>query len=148
MLGVRALQRNAAMLAARAPMTRPLRQSRGYSAGSAPRGGQIMEATEETFEKDVIDSPVPTVVDFYASWCGPCKMLGPIIEKAVQADGRVNLVKVDVDSNLSLSSDFKVTSLPTVMGFRDGQPVAAFIGMRPPAAVTQFVKDIAEGTEK
>ncbi|KAJ1854525.1 hypothetical protein LPJ76_003979 [Coemansia sp. RSA 638] len=119
-------------------------QRRLYSS----KGGQVLEATEANFEKDVLESPVPTVVDFYADWCGPCKMLGPIIEKAVKKDARVNLAKVNVDENLTLASDYKITSLPTVVGFRNGEPVAAFVGMRPPAAVEEFIQSIATDTEK
>ncbi|KAJ2360731.1 hypothetical protein H4S01_005601 [Coemansia sp. RSA 2610] len=111
----------------------------------ADKGGRVFESTQSTFEKDVLDAGVPTVVDFYASWCAPCKMLGPIIDRAVQQDGRVNLAKVNVDENLDLAADYKISSLPTVVGFRGGQPVAAFVGMRPPPAVAEFVQSLATG---
>ncbi|KAJ2243191.1 hypothetical protein GGI13_006690 [Coemansia sp. RSA 455] len=110
-------------------------------------GGRVFETTTAQFDKDVLDSDVPTIVDFYAEWCQPCKMLGPLLSKAVEKDGRVNLAKINVDENLDLAGDYKISSLPTVMAFRDGEPVAAFIGMRPPAAISEFVKDIAEGNE-
>ncbi|KAJ2146440.1 hypothetical protein IW136_000572 [Coemansia sp. RSA 678] len=145
MLGALAI-RSQRPFAAAATVGRAMRfsQRRLYTS----KGGQVLEATEANFEKDVLESPVPTVVDFYADWCGPCKMLGPIIEKAVKKDGRVNLAKVNVDENLTLASDYKITSLPTVVGFRNGEPVAAFVGMRPPAAVEEFIQSIATDTEK
>ncbi|KAI8320971.1 thioredoxin [Martensiomyces pterosporus] len=117
------------------------------SEGEKPKGGLVFEANEETFEVEVLDSPVPTLVDFYAEWCQPCKILGPLISKAVEKDGRVNLAKINVDENLDLAHDYKITSLPTVMAFRNGEPTAAFIGMRPPAAIEQFIKEAAEGSK-
>ncbi|ORX72632.1 thioredoxin [Linderina pennispora] len=111
----------------------------------AAKGGRVFETTQETFEKDVLESDTPTLVDFYANWCQPCKMLSPVLTKAVETDGRVNLAKINVDENLDLAHDYKVTSLPTVVAFRDGEPTAAFIGMRPPAAIQQFIDETAEG---
>ncbi|KAJ2326205.1 hypothetical protein GGI00_004815 [Coemansia sp. RSA 2681] len=110
-------------------------------------GGRVFETTAAQFDKDVLDSDIPTIVDFYAEWCQPCKMLAPLLSKAVEKDGRVNLAKINVDENLDLAGDYKISSLPTVMAFRGGEPVAAFIGMRPPAAISEFVKDVAEGKE-
>ncbi|KAJ2909420.1 hypothetical protein GGI21_001900 [Coemansia aciculifera] len=115
--------------------------------GSKPSGGRVFETTGAQFDKDVLDSDVPTIVDFYAEWCQPCKMLAPLLAKAVEKDGRVNLAKINVDENLDLAGDYKISSLPTVMAFRGGEPVAAFIGMRPLPAISEFVKDVAEGKE-
>ncbi|PIA17242.1 thioredoxin [Coemansia reversa NRRL 1564] len=103
-----------------------------------------VEATEETFTKQVLESSKPVVVDFYANWCKPCQMLAPVIDAAVRKDGRVGLAKVNVDTQQNLASDYNITSLPTVVGFYGGQPVAAFVGMRAPTAVAQFVKEVAE----
>ncbi|KAJ2079120.1 hypothetical protein H4R24_003998 [Coemansia sp. RSA 988] len=107
-------------------------------------GEHAVEATEETFAKEVLESSKPVVVDFYADWCKPCQMLAPVIDAAVLKDGRVRLAKVNVDTQQTLASDYSITSLPTVVGFYGGQPVAAFVGMRGPAAVAQFVKEVAE----
>ncbi|KAJ1642852.1 hypothetical protein LPJ64_005332 [Coemansia asiatica] len=115
---------------------------RRYTSKAA--GGRVFEITAETFDHDVLESKVPTIVDFYASWCQPCKILGPILAKAVEKDGRLNLAKINVDENLDLARDYQITSLPTVMAFRNGEPIGAFIGMRPPAAIDQFIKETVE----
>ncbi|KAJ1815258.1 hypothetical protein LPJ75_002431 [Coemansia sp. RSA 2598] len=117
---------------------------RGMRRYTSAQGGRVFETKAETFDRDVLDSKVPTIVDFYADWCQPCKMLGPILSRAVERDGRANLAKINVDENLDLARDYQITSLPTVMAFRDGEPVGAFIGMRPPAAIEQFIKETVE----
>jgi putative thioredoxin len=101
-----------------------------------------MEVTEETFQTAVLDRShaVPVVVDFWAEWCGPCRQLGPVIERAVAArQGKVELVKVDVDANQRLSSAFRIQSIPAVMAFSDGKVVSEFLGAQPPAAVERFL---------
>ncbi|KAJ2379158.1 hypothetical protein IW150_000354 [Coemansia sp. RSA 2607] len=109
---------------------------------STSSGGKVFEIKQSEFEEKVLESKVPTVVDFYAPWCQPCKMLAPLLSKAVEKNGQVNLVKVNIDESLELAHDYRITSLPTVMAFRDGEPVSAFIGMRPAAAIEQFVNDV------
>ena len=82
-----------------------------------------------------------TMVDFHATWCGPCKMLDPILEKVVQQPGTgVNLIKVDIDAVGELASQYQVTSVPTVMLFRDGKAIKQFIGVREEGFVREFIQ--------
>jgi putative thioredoxin len=104
-----------------------------------------IEATEETFERDVIQRSFdqPVVVDFWAEWCGPCRSLGPVIEKAVdKREGQVSLVKVDTDANQRLAQAFGIQSIPAVKAFKDGKVVDEFVGALPPAQVERFLDGI------
>ena len=99
--------------------------------------------TESNFDVAVIQRSheLPIVVDFWASWCGPCLRLGPVLEKAVQARaGKVDLAKVDVDANPRLADAFRVQGIPAVKAFKNGSMVAEFTGAQPPAAVDQFLE--------
>jgi putative thioredoxin len=101
-----------------------------------------MDVTEATFQSDVIERShqVPVVVDFWAEWCGPCRQLGPVIEKAVaKRQGKIELVKVDVDSNQALARTYGIQSIPAVKAFKDGKVAGEFVGAQPPTAVEQFL---------
>ena len=104
-----------------------------------------IDVTDATFQADVIDksSTVPVVVDLWAPWCGPCRTLGPILEKVVDAtEGKVVLAKVNVDENPQISALFRVQSIPAVYALRDGQVVDGFLGAVPERDVERFVQSL------
>lgn len=104
-----------------------------------------IDVTDATFQTEVIDRShhTPVVIDLWAEWCGPCKTLGPIIEKVVdETGGKVVLAKVDVDANPGISQAFRVQSIPAVFVVRDGRPEPGFIGAQPEEAVRQFVQSL------
>ena len=101
-----------------------------------------IDVTDATFETEVVErsKTTPVVVDLWATWCGPCTTLGPILEKVVDATGgQVVLAKVDVDANPAISQAFQVQSIPAVYAMKDGQPVDGFMGSYPENFVQEFV---------
>jgi putative thioredoxin len=110
-----------------------------------------IDVTDATFQTDVIEksNEVPVVVDLWAPWCGPCKTLGPIIEKVIDAtDGKVVLAKVNVDENPAVSQAFKVQSIPAVVALKDGGIVDGFVGAYPEQAVQQFIDTLVPTEEQ
>src|SRR5947207_14864466 len=122
------------------------------STRSAPGGvsgtwltSNVMDVFENNFQTAVIERSrsVPVVVDFWAEWCGPCRQLGPALERAAAArSGKLELAKVDVDANQRLARDFRIQSIPAVKAFRDGQVAAEFIGAQPPQAIDKFMDSL------
>ena len=111
----------------------------------------MIDVTDATFEVEVLDrsTQVPVVVDLWAPWCGPCKTLGPILEKVIaETDGGVVGVKVDTDQNPSVASAFRVQSIPFVVAIRDRQVVSQFLGAQPEPAVREFVQALVPSVEE
>jgi thioredoxin len=110
-------------------------------------GDEPMDVTTETFEQEVLERSheLPVVVDFWAAWCGPCLMLGPVLEREAGARaGELALVKVDVDQNQELALEYGIRGIPAVKGFRNGEVVREFVGVLPPAAVAQFLDELTD----
>jgi thioredoxin 1 len=110
---------------------------------------KISKINQDDFQKDVNESPIPAVVDFYADWCPPCKMVSPILESlSTEYQGRVRFVKVNVDDNQELSSKYGIMSIPTVMFFVGGEVQDAIVGAVPATTYREKIEKAVKGAGK
>src|SRR5205085_5724858 len=117
-------------------------------AGGAGAAAAVKDVTTANFMAEVVDASFdqPVIVDFWAPWCGPCKQLGPILEKTVRAaNGAVRMVKLNIDENPEIAQQFRIQSIPAVYAFRDGRPVDAFVGALPESQLKQFIDTLVKG---
>ena len=110
---------------------------------STPNTSATVSVTDDSFSNDVLSSSTPVLVDFWATWCGPCKMVAPVLEEiAGEKSGTLTVAKLDVDSNPATARDFQVVSIPTMILFKDGKPVKRIVGAKGKAALLRELEDV------
>ena len=103
--------------------------------------GEVVHLTDANFDAEVVKSTLPTITDFWAAWCGPCKMIAPILDQlAGEYTGKLKITKLDVDQNPTLATRFGVMSIPTLILFKDGQPVERLVGYMPKEKLVERLK--------
>ena len=107
--------------------------------------GKTIAVDESNFEQLVLQSEIPVLVDFWATWCGPCRMVAPVVEElAEEYAGRVSFGKVDVDQNPRVASQYGIMSIPSLLIFKDGKPVSNIVGFRPKDQLKKSLDDVLE----
>jgi thioredoxin 1 len=106
-------------------------------------GATTKTTTDATFEADVLKSDKPVLVDFWAEWCGPCKMVAPVLEEIAQENAdKITVVKVNIDENPKAARDYRVMSIPTISLFKDGEIVKTIVGAKPKAALLRDLEGV------
>jgi thioredoxin 1 len=112
----------------------------------AEKAGATIEVSDASFSTDVLSSNKPVLVDFWATWCGPCKMVAPVLEEiAGERSDQLTVAKLDVDANPETAQSFQVVSIPTMILFKDGQPVKRIVGAKGKAALLRELSDAVPG---
>ncbi|MGH3764498.1 MAG: thioredoxin [Pseudonocardiaceae bacterium] len=97
--------------------------------------------TDQSFADDVLGSDKPVLVDFWATWCGPCKMVAPVLEEIASEHSEITIAKMDIDANPNVAREYKIMSIPTMIVFKGGEPVKQIVGAKPKAALLEDLAD-------
>jgi thioredoxin 1 len=105
--------------------------------------GDILQVTDDSFESEIINSDIPAMVDFWAEWCGPCKMVGPVVEElAREYDGKIKIAKMDVDHNRETPSKYGIRNIPTLLFFKGGEVAKTIIGAQSKSSIEKELKNL------
>ena len=103
----------------------------------------LLQVTDKNFEEEIVNSDIPAMVDFWAEWCGPCKMVGPVVEELAQEyKGKIKIAKMDVDSNRDTPAKFGIRNIPTLILFKDGEVAKMIIGAQPKSQIDGELKKL------
>ncbi|MGW3570619.1 thioredoxin [Streptomyces sp. NPDC000941] len=110
---------------------------------TSTRTKEVVTVTDETFQREVLESGLPVLVEFTASWCPPCRMIAPVLAEVAREEAhRLKVVELDVDANPGTTTAYGVLSMPTLMVFRDGEPVRSMVGARPKRRLLEELADV------
>ena len=105
--------------------------------------GDILEVSDDNFESEIVKSEIPSMVDFWAEWCGPCKKVGPVVEElAAEYEGKIKIAKMDVDSNRQTPAKFGIRNIPTLILFKNGEVVNTIVGAQPKTSIEEELKKL------